>query len=197
MKKILFFILMLSGAAVMAQGNLSSLQYSIGFGAGDLGDYISKPSFRGVTFDYRKLVQPNVGVGVDIGWNVFYEEQAYGTYTREGTNLTISGKQWRYNNQFPMLFGADYYLSPGEQINPFFGLGVGTMYSLRNTDMGTYTLEQDAWHFALRPEAGILVETSPGFAFSITGKYYYGFEAGDLPAQGYFALNFGFVFGGE
>lgn len=93
-----------------------------------------------------------------------------------------------------MLFAADYYLKPGEQINPFAGLGVGTMYSLRNTDMGQYTFEQDAWNFALRPEIGVLIETSPNMSLSVTGKYYYGFEAGDLPSQSYFALNLGFVF---
>ena len=60
--------------------------------------------------------------------------------------------------------------------------------------MGQYTLEEEAWHFAIRPEVGILYDMNEGISFSVTGKYYYGFEAGDLPSQGYFALNFGFVF---
>jgi len=30
--------------------------------------------------------------------------------------------------------------------------------------------------------------------FMIASKYYYGFKAGDLPAQGYFTINVGFVF---
>jgi len=197
MKKILFIVFLFSGSVVLAQGNLTSLQYSVGFGTGDLNSFISKPSFRGFTFDYRKLVQPNIGVGVEAGWNVFYEEKGFATYEGEinGQPWKLTSKQWRYNNQFPLLFATDYYLSPDEQINPFVGLGIGTMYSLRNTDVGTVTLEQDAWHFALRPEFGIMVEANPEFSFSVTAKYYYGFEAGDLPAQSYFALNFGFVFG--
>jgi hypothetical protein len=68
------------------------------------------------------------------------------------------------------------------------------MYSLPNTDVGQFTIEEDAWHFALRPELGVIIEVVPEVHFSITGKYYYGFEAGDLDSQGYFALNFGFVF---
>jgi hypothetical protein len=60
--------------------------------------------------------------------------------------------------------------------------------------MGQYTIEEDAWHFAIRPEIGILYEMNEGMSFSVTGKYYMGFEAGDLDAQNYFALNFGFVF---
>jgi opacity protein-like surface antigen len=191
MKKI--FIILLSVVAISASAqSLTSLQYSMGFGTGDLGDYIGNASFRGFAIDYRKLVQPNIGVGINLGWNVFYEEAPSETYT-QGT-ASLSGKQYRYNNQFPMLMAGTYYLKPGEQINPFAGLGLGTMYSLRNTDMNLYTLEEDAWHFALCPEVGVMFAANPDMSLSITGKYYYGFEAGDLPSQSYFALNVGFVF---
>ena len=191
MKKIFLILFIVVSVPALSQ-NLTSFQYSMGFGSGDLGDFIDKPSFRGITLDYRKLVQPNIGVGIDIGWNVFYSEQAYDVYTVE--TLSYSGRQYRYNNQFPMLAAVDYYLSPDEPLNPFVGIGVGTMFSRRNTDMGQYTLEEEAWHFAIRPEIGILYEVSPDFSFSVTGKYYMGFEAGDLDAQNYFALNVGFVF---
>jgi hypothetical protein len=73
-------------------------------------------------------------------------------------------------------------------------MGIGTMFSRRNTDMGQYTLEEEAWHFSIRPEIGLLFQVNTDFSFSVTGKYYMGFEAGDLPSQDYFALNFGFVF---
>jgi len=192
MKKIFFILLMSVAASGAFAQTLTNVQYSMGFGTGDLGDFISKPSFRGITIDFRKLVQPNIGVGFEIGWNAFYEAKSSEVYTIG--NLSYSGKQWRYNNQFPLLFAVDYYLQPGEKVNPFVGLGIGTMYSLRNTDMGQYTLEQDAWNFALRPEVGVMVDASPGMSLAVTGKYYYGFEAGDLDAQSYFALTFGFVF---
>jgi outer membrane protein W len=93
-----------------------------------------------------------------------------------------------------MLAAIDFYLKPDETINPFVGLGLGTMYSLQNTDMSAYTYEKDAWHFALRPEIGVILDVAPGMGFMVTSKYYYGFKAGDLPAQGYFTINVGFVF---
>ena len=164
----------------------------MGFGTGDLGDFIDKPSFRGFAIDYRRMVQPDIGVGFDAGWNVFYSEESDGIYTVE--NLSVSGKQFRYNNQVPLLVAVDYYMNNDDGITPFAGFGIGTMYSKRNTDMGQYTIEEDAWHFAVRPEIGILYEMNEGMSFSVTGKYYMGFEAGDLDAQNYFALNFGFVF---
>ncbi len=191
MKKIFLILFAVVSVPALSQ-HLTAVQYSMGFGTGDLGDFIDKPSFRGFTVDYRKMVQPNIGVGFDAGWNVFYSERDYDTYTLE--NLSYSGRQYRYNNQIPVLFAVDYYMNYDEGVSPFVGFGIGTMYSRRNTDMGQYSLEEDAWHFAIRPEVGILYEMKEGVSFSVTGKYYMGFDADDLDAQNYFALNFGFVF---
>jgi outer membrane protein len=191
MRKILLVLFVVATLPGFAQ-HLTALQYSMGFATGDLSDFIQKPSFRGFTLDYRKLVQSNIGVGIDAGWNVFYDALDYDVYTIE--NRSFSGKQYRYNNQAPILFAVDYYMDYAEGVTPFAGLGVGTMYSRRNTNMGVYSLEQDAWHFALKPEIGILFDPIDGVSFSLTGKYYYGFEADGLPSQSYFALNFGFVY---
>lgn len=192
MKRI-FIITIFSVIAISAftQKNFTALQYSMGFGAGEMHDFISKASFRGFAIDYRNMVQPNLGVGFDLSWNVFYEEMPNDVY--EAGNLTYSGKQWRYSNHFPMLVAADYYIQPGGTVSGFAGLGIGTMYSLQNTDMSTYTFERDAWHFVLRPELGVILMPSPGVGLTVASKYYYGFKAGDLPAQGFFTINVGFV----
>jgi hypothetical protein len=193
MKKIFFVAVfsLLVGTA-FSQSNFTSLQYSVGFGTGDMKEYIGAVSWRGFTFDYRNFVRSDVGVGLDMGWNVFYEEMPDDVY--ESENITYAGKQWRYSNHWPVLFAADYFMEVDGRITPYAGLGTGIMYSLQNTDMGTYTFERDAWHFTLRPEVGLMIEPAPGMGLNIVGKYYYGFKAGDLPAQGFFTLNFGFVF---
>ena len=193
MKKILIItIFSVIAISAFSQKSLTAIQYSMGFGTGEMHDYISKTSFRGFTIDYRHMVQSNVGVGFDLSWNVFYEELPDDVY--ESGNFTISGKQWRYSNHFPMLVAADYYYQPSTSVFGFAGLGIGTMYSLQNTDMSTYTFERDAWHFVLAPEIGVILEAAPGVGFTLNTKYYYGFEAGDLPAQGFVTINVGFVF---
>ena len=193
MKKIFILtVFALFAISAFPQSNLTALQYSMGFGTGNLHDYIGKASFRGFTIDYRNLLRPNVGVGVEFGWNVFYEEKPDDVY--EYKNLTYSGKQWRYTNYFPMLAAADYYFKPDAEVSGFAGLGIGTMYTLQNTDMSTYTFEKDAWHFTLRPEIGVLIKAAPGVGLMLASKYYYGFKTGDLPSQGYFTINVGFVF---
>jgi outer membrane protein len=170
MKKILIIaIVLVLAIPAFSQSSITALQYSMGFGTGEMNDYIGKASFRGFTVDYRKLVQSNVGVGVDIGWNVFYEEKAWDIYEGQN-NVTYSGKQWRYSNHFPMLVAADYYTDVNKELSAYGGLGIGTMYTLQNTDMGAYTFEKDAWHFALRPEVGILYQPSPGTAFFLVSE---------------------------
>jgi len=143
MKRI-FFIALFSvfALAAFSQSSLTALQYSVGFGTGDMHEYIGNTSWRGFTLDYRNMVQTNIGVGVDLGWNVFYEEMPDAVYEFE--NITYAGKQWRYSNHFPVLVAADYYIRKGEMVSAFAGLGAGVMYSLQNTNMGTYTFEKDA-----------------------------------------------------
>jgi len=100
---------------------------------------------------------------MELGWIVFYEKKDYDTYT-EGTT-SLSGTQYRYTNSYPMLVTFEYTLKPDEMLKPFVNLGLGTMYTRRDTDMGVWTLKQDAWHFALKPEIGILLEVNPYFCF--------------------------------
>jgi outer membrane protein len=193
MKKILIlFTFTILTFSAFSQSSLVSFEYSMGFGAGNMKDFIKPASFRGFTIDYRKLVTENIGIGFDMGWNVFYDEMPDANY--EYQNVTYTGKQWRYSNEFPILAALDYYMTKTGDIFPYAGLGIGTMYSLQNTNVGTYTFENDAWHFALRPEIGVIMDMGGGAGFNIVGKYYHGFEAGDLPSQGYFTINVGFVF---
>lgn len=191
MKKLIILLLVAVSTPAFSQG-LTSASYSVGFGTGDLADHTGRASFRGFTVDFRKLVQPNVAVGIELGWNVFYDEKPDDVY-RIG-NVSYSGRQYRYNNQFPMLVRADYYLKPGEKVNPYVGFGLGTMFSMKTTDMGQFRFEEDAWQFAIKPEVGVEIELNPAANAFIGVKYYSGFQGGDLPGQGYFALNLGMVF---
>jgi opacity protein-like surface antigen len=196
MKKILIAIsaLLLVTFGANAQ-SYTTISYSMGFGSGDLGDFISTPSFRGMTLDYHKLVQPNIGVGVSFGWNTFYEALDRDTYTVD--NVSLTAKQWRYSNNFPMLASVNYYLSQGERFNPYVGMGIGTIYTLRNTDFNLYTIEQDAWNFALQPSIGTIYKVNDTTKFHVSLRYNLGFQAGSelTEAQNYFNLNVGFVFG--
>ncbi|WP_020527632.1 outer membrane beta-barrel protein [Flexithrix dorotheae] len=176
--------------AYCQQADYFSIQYAVSFGTGDLGDFISKPSFRGGLLEYRKAVKDNLLVGVDAGWNVLYEKKDYDSYTA-GTE-TLSGIQYRTQNEIPLLIAADYFFSVDQPFKPYGGLGIGTLYSERTTDMGTWRIEENPWHFALKPEVGFLYEISYSTSFKLAAKYYHGFQAGELSEpQGYISISTG------
>ncbi|WP_137402890.1 outer membrane beta-barrel protein [Echinicola rosea] len=194
MKKLLIMLVLgvVISLQASAQESRVTLSYPVGFAIGDLSDYVKPTSFRGIAIDYRKMISENVGVGLSTGWNVFYEELAYDTYHFE--NQSVSGKQYRYSNHVPVLFNAAYYFKPRAAVNPFASVGIGTIYTRRNTDMGQFTLEQEAWNFALAPEVGMLIDVANSFATSVSIQYYNGFQAGNElnEPQSYFALKLGF-----
>jgi outer membrane protein W len=194
MKKLFYISLvacMTCTVPVMGQSSFS-VQYSMGTGSGNTKSFVSAASFRGVALEFRHMVQPKIGVGFDIGWNVFYERKAYDTYS-SGT-ASLSGVQYRYINAVPIYIAADYYFKPDQKVNPFVGLGVGTMGFWQNTDMGLYTVEVNSWALAFRPEAGIRLEMNPATDIILAAKYNYGLSTSALSAQSYFTFNVGLVF---
>jgi outer membrane protein len=172
--------------------NHLSIQYDMSFAMGDMGSYISAPSFRGASAQYRYAATHNILVGIDAAWNVFYERKDYDSYT-SGTQ-TLSGVQYRYQNQVPLLVSADYVFTPDKDFQPYIGLGIGTMYSERTTQMGIWYLEENPWQFAVKPEVGMMYKVSNGSALKLGLKYYAGM-GGDLDTQGYLTVSLGFAFG--
>jgi hypothetical protein len=190
---LLIFCFFVSMTSVFSQAeNHLSIQYDMSFGTGDLGDYISAPSFRGASAQYRYAATDNILVGIDAAWNVFYEKRNYDSYT-SGT-ITLSGVQYRYQNQVPLLVAVDYVFMPDKDFQPYIGLGLGTMYSERNTQMGIWLLEENPWQFALKPEVGIMYKFAYSNAIKLGVKYYNGF-GGDLGTQSYITVSLGVAFG--
>ncbi len=153
-----------------------SMNYSMAFPTGDLSDFIDKPSFRGVSVDWRSTLasNPNLALGFDFGWNVFYKKEAERAYTYQ--TATLYGTQYRYTNSFPML-GAVDYIWDMDKLKPFAGLGIGTVFNVRDNDVGLYRFEDKTWHFALKPEIGLMYQVSPEMGFKVAAKYYQAFKA--------------------
>ena len=195
MKKTIFFILLIGLAipgVVKAQSGYTSFQYQIGFATGDLNEYISKVSFRGAVFDYQKNINANTSLGLELAWSTFYEKKDFDTYTIDP--YTVSGIQYRYSNMFPMLLTAEYYFTPGGTVEPYLNLGIGTMYTMRETDMGVWRFSEKAWQFGLKPELGIMYEVGTNTSIKFEAKYYVGLGGSKLETQSFFALSTGLAF---
>ncbi len=194
MKKILIFIMLgLSATQLWGQSNFS-ITYAMGLPVGDVKDYISQASFRGIAADYRYNINPTMALGVGFAWHTFYDERPSDTYTIE--NVSLTGKQFRYSNHVPMLATATYFMEANEMFHPYATVGIGVTYTRRNTDMNLYTLEQEAWNFTLQPEIGVQIHTADLMGFVISAKYLNGFQSGSElhDPQSFFSLHVGFCF---
>jgi opacity protein-like surface antigen len=194
---IIFASVLCFGAARAQQDGFTSLHYDVGFGFGSTHDYISKPSFRGLGFDYKKMVNGNVGIGLAVGWQTFYEhkdKQTFDYTAADGSSVQYNGVQYRYLNAFPVHITTDYYFGEnGKEIRPFVGLGVGTMFSERKTNMGNWSATENSWQFSLQPEVGLLYQVQSSAAFFFAGKYTMPFKNNTFDSQPYLALNVGVV----
>jgi hypothetical protein len=194
LRQILPFAFVLGAAtAATAQQNIYILEYPIGIATGDLNDYINNPSFRGFNFGYRNMVDPNRALGIDIGWQTFFEQKDLATYY-DGT-AALTGVQYRYLNAFTASLQVDHVFADGKDLRPFVGFGAGTSYVRKTLDMGLYRLEKDPWQFMLQPEAGVSFYLSNGNALLLSANYYWGFKTQELDAQSWLAMSIAFAFG--
>ncbi len=180
---------MLTGL-VSAQ-NFTSLQYTVGVPFGDLKDHTGNISGRGLTFEFQTEIEPALTIGINLGYNVFYDREDYDSYS-EGT-VTLTGIQYRYNNMFPMMINAHYTFGTGT-IMPYVGLGAGTLYNMRSTQMGLYSVKENNWHFLLSPELGFMMDLSADMGIKINAIYDNAFKTRDMDAFGNLRLSIGFVF---
>jgi outer membrane protein W len=189
---ILSAITLLCGINLYSQGSFI-MSYPISFPMGNLHDYISKTSWRGINLEFLKHAKPGVAVGLETGWNVFYERVDKQPY-KDGTT-TITGVTYRYTNAVPILVESKWYpTKETKTTNPYVGLGVGTLFVSRSTDFGLYRITTDSWQFCVRPEAGVLFSIEPGLKAMLGAKYYPGFNTDKLDGQGFLSINVGFVF---
>ncbi|AEV98472.1 hypothetical protein A4D02_22025 [Niastella koreensis] len=185
-------ITLLCGINLYSQSSFI-MSYPIGFPMGNLHDYISKTSYQGINLEFLKTAKPGVSVGLETGWNVFYEKADKATY-KDGTT-SISGVTFRYTNAVPILAESKWYpMHETKVTNPYVGVGVGTLFVSRSTDFGLYRITTDSWQFCVRPEAGVLFSIEPGLKAMLGAKYYPGFNTSKLDGQGFLSINVGFVF---
>lgn len=193
MKKIILSVTAFCCIQVLNAQLKVAVSYPISFSSGDLNEFIGETSFRGIGMEFYKMVKPNLGIGVETGWSVFYEKVAEKTYT-EGT-ASLTGTQYRYANVVPILATGKFFKTGSGRATPYAGLGIGTLYVNRYTDLGLYRFTNETWQFCLRPEIGVAINTASGApGVIVAAKYFSGFSNDDLDGQSYIGLHIGILF---
>lgn len=193
MKKIVIIILMFASFSAYSQTGLgfTSIYYGPAIPLGGTGDYIENTSWRGIGMGFNSFVSDNVSVGLDISWLIFTE--ALNDEAIEYNRLTISGNQYRYINTVPILLTFKGYLGTGD-LKPFAGFGIGTSWTEKLTEIGTYSIQETDWQFNIAPEIGVAYAVTPSLAPYFKVKYSYAAESRDLQSISYISFTVGLAF---
>jgi len=167
------------------------MSYSMAVPLGNTQNYTNAGSFRGANYEGYHQLGPKCAIAWLAGWNVFYTKLRNETYIKD--NFTITGNQYRYQNEFPILVRGLRLFGVPDGIRPFMGAGLGVIYDVRRTDIGLYSIKTDAWHFAMAPELGIIIPAGEKL-MTASVRYNYGVKARDLGQVSYFSFNLGILF---
>ena len=186
----LAFLLAFGTAAFSQGGGIWNFQWGIGFPMGSTSDFLNSSSFRGFAVQGGGYVTDNLMVGGRAGWQVFYQD--YGFVTRHSDNITISGYQKKYINAVPLTVNVNYIFGHWTVL-PYIALGVGPYYIETRNYMGIYYVRENAWHFGLAPEVGVVIPfgTNSNVGLNINAKYQYAAKTKDTQSISWFELNLG------
>lgn len=183
----------LSSYTAYAQGGYTNITYNIAAPLGKTADYISNTSFRGTSLEIGTALSENFSIGLGGSWHVFYQDQGYTTIELSNTSA-LSGRQYRYINAFPVMAIGRYLFNSQGRFTPFIGAGLGTAYIEQRTDIGSVPFKAYAWHLAVAPEVGAIVEVGYRTNLFVNARFTNAFKADDADNLSVAGLNLGITY---
>jgi len=197
MKKIKILIAIASlliTANSFGQGFYTNVSYDMAIPLGNTSDFISKASFRGMTFGLGQHITENIAIDVRVSWATFYKENDFETYTSEDGSTAITGKAYRYINSIPLTAGGRYVINTSNTLSPYFAAGLGAYSINERTDMGIWTKEVHKWHFGFYPEVGLYYNIGYNIDIHAFARYEYAVKTKDTGSYSYLTFGFGLSF---
>jgi len=169
--------------------------YSVSIPTGDTKSFVEEISWRGIGLDYRYMIDRTYSVGLNFGWNVFYERAENKTTQTE--NGAVTGTSDRTLNIFPIMANIHYYFGERKSVRPYVGLNAGGNYVNQRFAIGVFLWEDDSWQWAIAPEAGVAIPVERDFGILLNGKYNYAFTGesvfGTDVNNSYWQINVGVI----
>lgn len=162
--------------------------WGVTFPTGKTQTFTDNESFRNFAFEARKMTGDHTTIGTYLGWSVMDHRT---TSTAEIDNIAVTGEQYRYNNMFPLLLNAHYYLGESGRMRPYVGAGAGAYVWERRLEIFTVALTDYRWHFGFMPEVGVVLPVKWNTRAILAARYNYAFSSGDQPEQSYWQLSLG------
>jgi len=178
----------------LGQEFYTNMTYDMSVPVGSTSDFISKTSFRGFSFNLGRYITNEIALDIRFSWNTFYEARDFETYTIGDGTTSVTGKQFRYINSFPLTAGARYVMNPSSTFSPYFAAGLGAYKINERVDMGIYYNEDRIWHFGFYPEIGLFYDFAYNVGLNVYARYDYAVKTKDASSYSYIAFGVGFHF---
>lgn len=149
-------------------------------------------SWRGGTIDIERGATDHIAIGASFGWHVLSEENTETSVFPDGA---ISGRALRHVNSVPLMVTGTIALGPRDGIQPWFGVGGGTVWIENRTESGTLGTEDANWHRIAMGEAGLRIPRESGETITLSARYQRAFETKGLERE-YMTFSFGYLLGG-
>jgi hypothetical protein len=161
---------------------MASIYYDISFPVGRTSDFISDPSFAGISFDGKQFISNKVALGLWFGWNVWSKNETGTTnYTQGTVSGAVTGNTASYYNVLPLLASVTYFPNTSSSSKTkFYMVGYVGAYSFnQQLEVGVNTFENNNWHFGLAPELGVYYQAGRTTNLTLSGRYNYAFSSGE------------------
>lgn len=176
------------------QSIYTNLTYNMSVPVGNTSDFISKTSFRGFAVNVGSFVTDNLAVDLRFSWSVFYEAKDFETYISDDGTASVTGKQFKYINAFPLTAGVRYVLNSSSDFSPYFAGGLGAYKINERVDMGIYSDEDRFWHFGFYPEIGFVFDIPYNTCLNVYARYDYALKTQDATSHSFLVFGIGLHF---
>lgn len=147
-------------------------------------NFADKFSGWGANADLGYYLTPNIGVGAFVSYHTnrkYIDKQTIGL----SSNTDVTTDQQHSIFQLPFGLSARYSFTPGNRIQPYFGVRLGTEYSKVSTYMNVFQLTQKKWGFYVSPEIGTNVYVDPQNRYAVHLAAYYSYSTNKSAVLGY------------
>jgi hypothetical protein len=133
-------------------------------------------NFCALGFDvgYAKYIKDDLSVGLQMGWNNYYEYASRKTYEFAGGAATTD--LYKYIYTLPITAFISHSFKVSENFVPFAKLGMGGQYSEQNLYYNIYETTNDNWGFVVAPELGAVVHFTKGNPWGLYASVKYSYS---------------------
>jgi len=171
---IIAVLLLTAYSAICQQGSKSvELNYTVGIPTGNFKNLTDKTSFRGFEVAYLFGITDQISLGLQIGFQDFYQKYPRQTYSEPGYDLSAvitSSVQ-----TVPIMLKAKYILSANGFLQPYASLAAGGNIISYEKYYGEFVDSKTSFGFAAQPELGIHIPFGKGkrSGFHVAAGYNY------------------------